>query len=99
MSSKDLASTPVISALSVTVDMPDRIFSGNDIVSGIGTKSITFTIPYYSSNYAVGITGQSMATGDYFLLTSKTINGFDVAFKNSSDTGISKTFDYISKGY
>ena len=40
-----------------------------------------------------------MATGDYFLLTSKTINGFDVAFKNSSDTGISKTFDYISKGY
>jgi hypothetical protein len=99
MSSKDLASTPVISALSVTVDMPDRIFSGNDIVSGIGTKSITFTIPYYSSNYAVGITGQSMATGDYFLLTNKTINGFDVAFKNSSDTGISKTFDYISKGY
>jgi hypothetical protein len=99
MSSKDLASTPVISELSVTVDMPDRIFSGNDIVSGIGTKSITFTIPYYSSNYAVGITGQSMATGDYFLLTSKTINGFDVAFKNSSDTGISKTFDYISKGY
>jgi hypothetical protein len=99
MSSKDLASTPVISALSVTVDMPDRIFSGNDIVSGTGTKSITFTIPYYSSSYAVGITGQSMATGDYFLLTNKTINGFDVAFKNSSDTGISKTFDYISKGY
>jgi hypothetical protein len=57
MSSKDLASTPVISELSVTVDMPDRIFSGNDIVSGTGTKSITFTIPYYSSNYAVGITG------------------------------------------
>jgi hypothetical protein len=99
MSSKDLASTPVISALSVTVDMPDRIFSGNDVVSGTGTKSITFTIPYYSSSYAVGITGQSMATGDYFLLTNKTINGFDVAFKNSGGTGISKTFDYISKGY
>jgi hypothetical protein len=99
MSSKDLASTPVISALSVTVDMPDRIFSGNDVVSGTGTKSITFTIPYYSSSYAVGITGQSMATGDYFLLTNKTINGFDVAFKDSGGTGISKTFDYISKGY
>ncbi len=99
MSSKDLASTPVISGLSVTVDMPDRIFSGNDVVSGTGTKSITFTIPYYSSNYAVGITGQGMATGDYFLLTNKTITGFDVAFKDSGGTGISKTFDYISKGY
>ena len=99
MSSKDLASTPVISALSVTVDMADRIFSGNDIVSGTGTYSVTFTLPFYSANYAVGITGQSMATGNYFLLTNKTINGFDVAFKDSSDTGISKTFDYMAKGY
>jgi hypothetical protein len=79
--------------------MEDRIFSGNDIVSGTGTYSVTFTLPFYSANYAVGITAQSLATGDYFLLTNKTINGFDVAFKNSSGTGISKTFDYISKGY
>jgi hypothetical protein len=33
------------------------------------------------------------------LLTNKTINGFDLAFKNSGGTGISKTFDYIAKGY
>ena len=92
-------STPVITALSVTVDMPDRIFSGNDIVSGTGTKSVTFTLPFYSANYAVGITAQGMATGDYFLLTNKTVNGFDVAFKDSSGTGISKTFDYMAKGY
>ena len=99
LNSLDGVSTPVITALSVTVDMPDRIFSGNDIVSGTGTKSITFTLPFYSANYAVGITAQGMATGDYFLLTNKTISGFDVAFKNSSNTGISKTFDYIAKGY
>ena len=99
MSSSDLSSTPVVSELSVTVDMPDRIFSGNDINSGTGTYSVTFTNPYYSSNYAVGITAQGMATGDYFTISNKTINGFDVAFKNSSNTGVSKVFDYISKGY
>jgi len=99
MSSTDLASTPVVSELSVTVDMPDRIFSGNDIVSGTGTKSITFTTPFYSSNYAVGITAQSLVSGDYFLVTNKSITGFDVAFKDSSNTGVSKTFDYIAKGY
>jgi hypothetical protein len=99
LTSFDLSSTPVISALSVTVDMPDRIFSGNDIVSGTGTYSITFTSPFYSSSYAVGITAQGLATGDYFLLTNKTTSGFDIAFKNSSDTGVSKTFDYIAKGY
>ena len=99
LNSLDGVSTPVITALSVTVDMPDRIFSGNDITSGTGTYSVVFTLPFYSANYAVGITAQGMATGDYFLLTSKSTTGFNVAFKNSSGTGISKSFDYIAKGY
>ena len=97
--SRDLASTPVVSAVTVTIDMQDRIFSGNDIVSGTGTKSITFTNPYKSVNYAVGVTGQGMATGDYFTISNKTVNGFDVAFFNSSNTGVSKTFDFIAKGF
>ena len=97
--SRDLASTPVVSAVTVTLDMQDRIFSGNDIVSGTGTKSITFTNPFKSGNFAVGITGQGMATGDYFTVSNKTINGFDVAFFNSSNAGVSKTFDFIAKGF
>jgi hypothetical protein len=97
--SRDGASTPVVSEVSVSVDMQDRIFSGNDIVSGTGTKSITFTNPFKSANYAVGVTGQGMATGDYFTVSNKTINGFDVAFFNSSNTGVSKTFDFIAKGF
>ena len=40
-----------------------------------------------------------MATGDYFTVSNKTINGFDVAFSNSSDTGVSKTFDFLAKGF
>ena len=97
--SRDSATTPVVSEVSVTVDMKDRIFSGNDIVSGTGTKSITFTNPFKSGNFAVGITGQGMATGDYFTVSNKTINGFDVAFFNSSNAGVSKTFDFIAKGF
>ena len=99
LTSDDLASTPVIKSLSVSVDMPDRIFSGNDIVSGTGTYAVTFSLPFYSSSYAVGITAQGMNTGDYFTISSKTVNGFNVAFKNSSGTGVSKTFDYLAKGY
>jgi hypothetical protein len=95
----DLSSTPVISALSVSIDMPDRIFSGNDIVSGTGTYTVAFTLPFYSNSYAVGITAQGMTTGDFFTISNKTVNGFDVAFKNSSNSGVSKTFDYLAKGY
>ena len=97
--SRDGASTPRVSAVTVTIDMPDRIFSGNDIVSGAGTKTVTFTNPYKTVNYAIGITGQGMATGDFFLVENKTINGFDVTFKNSSNTAISKTFDFIAQGF
>jgi len=97
--SRDLASTPVVNEVTVSIDMEDRIFSGNDITSGAGTYTVTFTNPYKSVNYAVGITGENMATGDYFTVANKTINGFDVSFFNSSDTAVSRTFDYIAKGF
>ena len=99
MKSKNDIVTPVVSALSVTIDMVDRIFSENDIVSGAGTKTVTFAQPFKTNTYAVGITGENMATGDYFIVENKTVNGFDVTFKNSSDTAISRTFDMIAKGF
>ncbi len=97
--SRDNASTPVVSQVSVTLDMQDRIFSGNDIVSGTSTKSIAFDKPFKTTNYAVGVTAQGMATGDYFTVSNKAITGFDVAFFNSSNSGVSKTFDFIAKGF
>ena len=97
--SRDLSSTPVVSAVTVSIDMQDRIFSGNDISSGAGTKTVTFTNPYKSANYAVGITAEDMATGDFFLVENKTITGFDVTFKNSGGSAVSRTFDFIAKGF
>jgi hypothetical protein len=89
----------VVSALTVTVDMPDRIFSFNDQVSGTGTKTITFTDPFKSSNYAIGVSAQGLATGDFYEITNKQTGSFDIAFKNSSNTGVSRTFDAIVKGF
>ena len=99
MRSDDLASTPVVSSLSVTIDVEDTIQSDNNLVSGTGTYTVVFTKPFYSASYAVGLTNQSMATGDFYTLNNKTINGFDIAFKNSSSAGVSRTFDYICKGF
>ncbi len=97
--SRDGVTTPVISQATVTVDMEDRIQSGNDIVSGATTKTVAFTNPFKTDNYALGITGQGMASGDFFLVESKTINGFNVTFKNSSGSAVSRTFDYLAKGF
>ena len=99
MTSTDLASTPVISEVTISVDMPDRILSGNDIASGTSTKTVSFTTPFKTTAYAVGITGENMATGDFFTVSNKTVDSFDVLFKNSSNANVSRTFDFIAKGF
>lgn len=88
----------LVSGLSVTVDMPDRIESGEDIISGATTKSIAYTSEFVADP-SVGITAQDMTTGDYYELSNKNKLGFDIIFKNSSGTTISRTFDYIARAY
>lgn len=84
--------------LSVSVDMPDKLQSGNDIDSGTSVYSISFDSDFYV-NPAIAITAQGMQTGDYYEVTDKSISGFDITFKNSGGTVISRTFDYIARGY
>jgi len=98
MDSLNNSASPIVSALSVNADMPQRLVSENDVVSGAGTKSITFS-PIFISTPAIGVSAQGLATGDFYEITSKSVSGFDITFKNSGGTAISKTFDYIAKGY
>ena len=98
MESLDNSATPVISALSVSADMNERLVSENDVASGAGTKAITFS-PVFISTPAIGVSAQGLATGDFYEITSKSTSGFSITFKNSSGTAISKTFDYIAKGH
>jgi len=90
--------TPRISELSVSVDMPDRTIAEADLVSGAGTYAVTFT-PAFKALGGVGISAQGLATGDYYSITSKSATGFTIQFFNSSDTTISRTFDYVARGY
>lgn len=87
-----------VTKCSVIIDMPDTLYSENDIISGTSTYSVVYPTPFYNVS-AIGITAQDMQTGDYYEITNKTVSGFDITFKNSSGTIVSKTFDYISKGY
>ena len=98
MESLDNSATPVVSALSVNADMIERLVSENDVVSGAGTKAITFS-PVFISTPAIGVSAQGLATGDFYEITSKSVSGFNITFKNSGGTAISKTFDYIAKGH
>jgi len=100
LNSNDTSASPKVETLQVTVDMPDRLEHGNDITSGTGSGGydVTFS-PAFSVLQNVAITAQNMASGDYYLVTSKSATGFNVVFKNSSNAVVSRTFDYQAKGY
>ena len=98
MTSLDGSATPVVTELKVTLDMEDRIESGSNIVSGTGTKSVTYNQAYLTVP-SLGFAVQNMTSGDAYTITNKTGTGFDVAFVNSGGSDVSRTFDYIAKGY
>ena len=98
LSTLDDQATPAVSELSVQLDMGIHVESGEDVVSGVGAKVITFDTPYKVTP-AIGIGAQDLQTGDYYEITSKSRSGFTITFKNSGGTAVSRTFDYVAKGY
>jgi len=98
LTSTDTDATPVVSVLSVTVDMPDKFISEADIASGAGSKVVSFS-PALKSLQGLGISAQNLQSGDYYAITSKTASGFTITFYNSSDAAVDRTFDYVAKGF
>ena len=97
LSTTDTQATPVVTGLTVSVDMTDRVVSGDDISSGASAYDVTFS-PAFKVTPAIGIAA-TMQTGDYYEITNKSASGFTITFKNSSGTAVDRTFDYVAKGY
>jgi hypothetical protein len=97
LTSDDQKARSLISNLSVTASLSKRTESGNDISSGTGGKTVTYDFGF-KLNPAIGISAQSMNTGDFYSITSKSTTQFTIEFFNSSGTSIDRTFDFIAQG-
>ena len=93
--SSNVSQNPLIEQLGVKVSVQRRTEQQRNITSGTSAKAVTFPSAFYSIP-SVGITAQDFDSGDYFQLSSISRTGFTVTFKNSSDTIISKVFDYMA---
>jgi len=98
LSNEDNKTKPKVHTLAFTLVLEKRSESDQDVVSGTGTKAITYTSAFYSTP-SVGVSAQGLSTGDYYAITSKTKTGFTIQFLNSSASGISKTFDWTAYGF
>ena len=95
--SADQDSRTLVNTLSVTASLKEKLESGADVVSGTGGKTITYSSAF-RLNPAIIISGQNMATGDFFTITNKSTTAFTIEFFNSSGTSINRTFDFQAKG-
>ena len=87
-----------VHTLQAQVNMEKRTEASQDVVSDASGTTITFVNSFYATP-SIGISAQGLATGDYYQITSKSKTGFTIRFYNSSNTGISRTFDYQVVGY
>lgn len=98
MTSTNPNATPVVEELSVVVDMPDRVTSGQDITF-TGTTNVTFP-DAFKAVPAIGISLADLANGDRYTITNKTRSGFTMnTFTGGSASTNPVTLDYVAKGY
>lgn len=96
--STDVSQNIVIDELGATVTLQKRQENANNVSSGAGSYVVTFTDPFYATP-SIGISGQNMVTGDYYVLSSISRTGFTVTFRNSAGTAVSRTFDWQAVGH
>ena len=98
LTSRATSQSPTVEALTVNVAMPEEIRQGDDVTSGVGTKTVSFS-PEFFGLQSVAISAQNMQTGDFYDIASKTRAGFAITFRNSGGAAVDRTFDYVAVGY
>ena len=91
--------TPLVDELGYKITVPGRSEGSAVITSNAGaTKAVSFTNAFYETP-AISILSYSLASGDYYEVTSTSRTGFTIAFKDSSNTIVSRDFQYVATGY
>lgn len=88
----------VLQALSITVDMPDRIEKGDDILCPVGGVLINFAPPFMAKP-AIVVDGQELPTGARSVRTAAGPSGFHQQFVDAAGNPIAVSFDYHAAGY
>ena len=88
----------IIEELGCELELNQRTESSGTLTSGAATYTATFDEPFYQAP-SLGITAFDMATGDFYEVTSLTRTGFQVAFKDSGSTPVSREFTYTAIGF
>jgi len=91
--------SPRIEKFEVTVDMPDRLESGNNLICPVEGLRIDFK-EEFAVTPAISTNIEGANGGEYVNITNKSSLGFNIMIKsNSNNSPVERVFDYIAKGY
>jgi hypothetical protein len=96
--STDPAVNIIIDELGCVVELQQRTEQSATLTSSAGTYTVTFAEPFYQTP-SMGVTGYNMSSADYFTIGSVTRTGFQVTFRNSGGSAVSRQFTYTAIGY
>lgn len=88
----------VVTQLGVTTTLERRTEQQRNLTSGTSTYTVTYPSAFYDVP-SIGITAQDLGTGGYFTVSNPSRTGFQVTFKNSAGSIVSKVFDYMAVGH
>lgn len=90
--------TPLVDQLGYVMSIPSRTESKKFENQSAGAQTYSFTNAFYEAPN-LAITAFNLQAGDYYELTSVTRTGFTIHFKNSSNSSVSRDFQYVAAGF
>ena len=102
ISTSDLSINAVVTDFIFTVDVPDRVDTGQ-VTTNIAGSTVTYVAPFIGGATgmtvpAVQLTIVNAQAGDDIILTNETLSGFDVQILNGG-TGVVRTVNWLAQGY
>jgi hypothetical protein len=86
----------------IKADMPDRFEAYNNLMSSATeTTKIIYTPPFKGPGTTpnIQITQDNSQSGDYFVISNKSLNGFEIIFYDVNDNQVERQFDASVRGF
>lgn len=90
------ATTPVVEAVAITIDMPDRVIAFTAQIPDTGGP-VSFS-PAFHTVEGVGISTIDGQEGDGYTISAQSVSGFTIAFTNGG-SGVARNITGVVKGY
>lgn len=103
LSTSDPQVYAVLSGFVFTVDVPDRLDTGNNVALAAGGATVTFSKPFNGGPNASGVplvqaVILNAQQGDYIVLSAPTLSGFTVQVMNAG-SGVARNINWTAQGY